>query len=215
MKLSSNKFKSAIICSVLCLGILSGCTPKAEQPKQDNSVTTEARQEEAESVSLPIEQPLELMFASGAGGWSTDITLNSDGYFEGIYHDSDMGDAGTEYPNGTVYICKFNGQFEDIKKIDDNFYSMTLNGMNITTGNESEWIEDGIRYIPSEPYGMESGKEYIFYTPKTPVEGLSKGFISWWPDWMYSNNGTPDTLSCYGLYNKELGYGFFTYDYDN
>ena len=36
-------------------------------------------------------------FCSGAGGWATDFTIDSDGHFSGEYHDSDMGVTGDGY----------------------------------------------------------------------------------------------------------------------
>lgn len=50
-------------------------------------------------------------FASGAGGWWTEFTMNGDGSFKGNYHDSEIGSTGRGYPKGTVYVCKFSGRF--------------------------------------------------------------------------------------------------------
>lgn len=166
--------------------------------------------EQAEGA-LPFETPLDLVFASGAGAWGTGIRLRADGFFEGGYDDSDMGDTGEDYPYGTHYTCSFSGQFYDIKQINDHTYSMTLGELFSQETAGTEWMEDGIRYIAAEPYGLDGGKEFLFYTPDTLLDELSEEFLSWWPGrWdMDSNDGT---LSCYGLYNKEAEYGFFTYE---
>ena len=50
-------------------------------------------------------------FLSGAGAWSTELVFSSDGSFTGYYHDTDMGDCGMGYPNGTRYECDFSGTF--------------------------------------------------------------------------------------------------------
>ena len=42
-------------------------------------------------------------FLSGAGAWSTELVVSPDGSFTGYYHDTDMGDSGAGYPNGTRY----------------------------------------------------------------------------------------------------------------
>ena len=93
---------------------------------------------------------------------------------------------------------------------------MELEELTTQKTKAGEWIEDGYRYIAADPYGMEEGKEFLFYTPETELEGLSKEFLSWWPGWYYANalGKDPVTLSGYGLYNREMGYGFFTYDMD-
>lgn len=140
---------------------------------------------------------------------ATSITLNRDGSFEGSYHDSDMGFIGEGYPHGTVYICKFSGAFDNIQQIDDNTYAMTLKEITTESTESKEWITDGVRYIASEPYGLESGKEFLFYTPQTSVKNLTEEFIGWG----YGSVGldsSQKTLDCYGLYNKGMGYGFFS-----
>lgn len=159
--------------------------------------------------ALPFETPLDLVFASGAGAWGTGISLRPDGFFEGGYDDSDMGDDGEEYPYGTHYTCSFSGQFYDIRQVNDYTYSMMLGELCSQRVAGTQWIEDGIRYVAAEPYGLEGGKEFLLYTPKTPLEELSEEFLMWWPGrWM--DDGAQETLSCYGLYNVEGEYGFFT-----
>ena len=40
-------------------------------------------------------------FSSGVGAWSTELTMLEDGTFWGNFHDSEMGETGEGYPNGT------------------------------------------------------------------------------------------------------------------
>ena len=51
-------------------------------------------------------------FSSGAGGWSAGLRIGEDGSFTGDFHDSEMGDMGEEYPNGTIYCCSFSGRID-------------------------------------------------------------------------------------------------------
>ena len=53
---------------------------------------------------------LEWSFSSGAGAWSTELYIQTDGSFSGDFHDSDMGDCTDEYPYGTLYFCAFSGR---------------------------------------------------------------------------------------------------------
>lgn len=53
-------------------------------------------------------QPLNFLFASGAGAWGTTLTLYPDGSFEGVYEDGEAV-AAPEYPRGICYICRFSG----------------------------------------------------------------------------------------------------------
>ncbi len=49
-------------------------------------------------------------YCSGAGAWSSDMEIQADGIFNCDYHDSDMGDTGDNYPDGTVYFASFSGR---------------------------------------------------------------------------------------------------------
>lgn len=231
MKPKKNKIILALMCTALCISFLSSCAgSQPSQPQQSQQETSSSAAKEpiekdqpegdkstaqqdasSEEVSLPDTLPIEFTFASGAGGWRTVLTLNPDGSFEGSYSDSDMGDSGDGYPNGTVYVCEFSGQFDDIKQVDDHTYSMTLGEVTTSKEKDEDWIEGRIRYIASDPYGLEDGKEFLLYTPETPIEGLSEEFLSWWPN-RYTQSGEQplETLSCYGIYNQKMGYGFFT-----
>ena len=73
--------------------------------------------------------PMQFSFLSGAGGWSTELYLNSDesyvGNFTGQYHDSNMGDEGEGY-QGSVYYCNFTGKFTQPERLDEFVYSVKL-----------------------------------------------------------------------------------------
>lgn len=89
-----------------------------------------------------------------------------------------MGDIGAENPNGSAYVCDFSGKFENIEKANDYSYKMTLADITTEKAIGEEWIEDGIRYIASEPYGLEKGTDFIFYLPDTPIDSLPENFLS-------------------------------------
>lgn len=186
---------SIVLCFTMCLYLLCGCVIG------DNIKETSV---ETEKISLPIPQPLDFTYSSGAGGWYTVLTLKPDGTFNGSFHDSEMGSIGEGYPNGTVYTSEFSGTFTDINKIDDYSYSMILEKINIDKAESEEWIDDGILYISSLPYGLE-GKKFTLYTPDTPIEKLSEEFLIW------KQIPQEDTtkLSVYGLYNESNGAAFF------
>ena len=139
-----------------------------------------------ENGPLPFDVPMKLEFASGAGAWSTLITLHPDGSFEGNYHDMDMGDSGPGY-GSTEYVCRFHGRFGEIRRVTNASWSMTLEELVIDTGHPigEEWIEanpadrsHNLRYVSSAPYGfskwdgegmsipLEPGAQFMFYTPE-------------------------------------------------
>lgn len=178
-------------------------TPKAnaETPAENTETTTENSGAGTVSGEFPEGIPTQFEFGSGAGAWGTTIQVEKDGSFTGYYSDSDAGDMGDENPNGTIYYCKFSGKFTNITKVNDYAYSMTLDGVN--KEEMSEYVEDGIKYVPSDPYGMESGTEYYLYLPSAPVSSLDGEFMSWY------QLDAGEQLGVYGIYNKSMGYGFF------
>ena len=201
----------------LCLVLLTGCgATQTEPPAQAQEPAAEQPQTPAEQPEVPAQEadalpdalPLDLTFASGAGAWCTGLTLERDGSFAGVYHDSEMGDQGEGYPNGSCYISTFSGRFGDIRQVDDHTWAMSLEELTIQETPGEEWIEEGIRYIAAEAYGLEKGTEFLLYSPETPTEGLDDEFLTWWPRWNVEDTGT---LNFWGLLNQEMGYGFFTY----
>lgn len=189
--------------------------------KDENNTTaatteTNTKKDETETVKetvLPLaEENTEFSFLSGAGGWSTEMTLNKDGSFTGTYHDSELGSTGEGYPNGSIYVCEFSGKFENFEKINEYSYKMTLTEIKTEKEAGEEWIEDEILYIASAPYGLtdssneKTATEFILYLPEAPVDQLAEDFLTWWP----YRTDAKTTLSCYGILNVATNDGFFT-----
>ena len=154
-------------------------------------------------------EPLEFVLASGAGAWSTSLTLYPDGSFQGTYAGNEAV-AGESYPRGTVYICRFSGKFGDIRETGEYSFSMRLAELDYETEEEAVWIEDGFRFIGAGAVGLEEGEEFIFYLPGVPMEELEEDFVTWSPDYYLWKNGGIERLSAYGIYNVEAECGFFT-----
>lgn len=159
--------------------------------------------------------PRSYLFCSGAGGWSTELSLEADGTFTGMYHDSDMGDLDeVRYPNGTVYLCQFRGRFAQPEPVDEIAWTMRIESLELDHPDDgAEEIEDGVRYIYSGPYGLEDTEELTVYLPATPAEGLSENVL--WAargpyDWSPTEAGT---LGLTILYNAAQDHGFVQYPY--
>lgn len=116
-------------------------------------------------------------FSSGVGGWSTDLQMQADGTFSGEYHDSEMGETGDGYPNGTIYFCAFHGKLSVVEQADNNSWKVRVEELEKDEGKEE--ISDGIRYVPAEPYGLSQGDEMLLYRPGTPVSVLSEEMQLW------------------------------------
>ena len=164
----------------------------------------------AEETSIWEEVPEYFVFSSGVGAWATELQMEEDGSFTGVYHDSEMGDTGDGYPNGTVYFCNFSGKFTEPLRFDKCMYEMDLEELE-TEGTEGEsYIENGVRYVYSEPYGISGGTQFTLYTPGQPYEMVSEDF-AWW---VRSSSGSQETdyLTCYAICNAATQDGFVGYE---
>ena len=167
--------------------------------------------------TLPFDQPLEMIFLSGAGAWCTGLDLNPDGTFTADYHDAD---------GAILYVCQFHGKLGSFVQLTEHSWSLTLEELVLDTKYPvgKEWDEDGFHKISSGPNGftdqdgnaLQPGARFILYSPQ--AQGYAPGtelygaydFWTWWPgrhDW-----GPDDTLGCWGLYNLTQEIGFFSYD---
>ena len=211
-----NRIIILLMCCILLFYLCvynSNKMPQAPNGEADSNYSQESTSETIESEINFFEQlPQSFVFSSGVGGWSTDLDLNSDGTFTGIYHDSDMGDLDDEYPNGTVYICEFSGKFSDPVKIDEHTYSMKLEYLNTEGTIDDEYYENGIRYIYSGPYGLENADEFLLYLPGSQISDLPEEFVSWL--YAFVDVQTEKTLPYYGIYNVGGKTGFVACDPD-
>lgn len=208
--------------ALLALALLAGCaahhpSPDAEAgkpPLQDESSTgnVPSRDDPAapsDADSLFASLPDRFVFSSGVGAWSTELQIRADGSFSGLYHDTDRGDTGDGYPNGVQYICSFSGAFAQPKQINAYTYSVAIASLE-TEGTPGAFYDtDGVRYIYSEPYGLDGAEEFLIYLPGAPVADLPEDFLSWvrssFPD------DSAELLPFYGFYNPENGDGFVGY----
>ena len=154
--------------------------------------------------TLPITEPLDMELSSGAGAWATLLTLDPDGTFEGGFHDSDMGETGPGYPEGTVYYSEFSGTFTSPFPAGPNMYGILLDNISITEPGLVN-IEDGLQFVSCNPAGM-LGYVYILCKPGTPLENMSQDALLW----LMPDQEENETLTCYALYDKQSGSTFFS-----
>ena len=151
-------------------------------------------------------------FCSGAGGWSTDFEIEKDGSFKGNYHDSDMGDTGENYEDGTRYICGFSGDFTGLTKINDYTYEMKMENLTYEETPGKEEIADGVKYIYTDVYGLEGTDTFKVYLPGAPVSDLSEEEYFWVRT--ANENGaeeSQDTLTIPVIVNEKMEYGIYSY----
>ena len=146
-------------------------------------------------------------FASGAGGWGTNLQIAADGSFSGDYHDSEMGVVAEEYPNGSIYLSVFTGQFGQPEKLDAYTYSLKLEFMDYEIQPETTQIRDGVQYCYSEAFGLSGVQELLLYLPGTPIADLPEDFLIWAN--LYGSEASE--LPFYGLYDPVNATGFYSF----
>lgn len=164
-----------------------------------------------ETLSFTELKNLQFVFSSGAGGWGTTMSIQSDGSFSGEFFDGEMGSTGEDYPNGTMYECNFSGQFTQPKKVNDYTYSMQIQEIQYAQEPGTEEILDGVLYSYSTPYGLDDAENLLIYLPGSPLTELPEEYRSWVG--YYDLSVTEDTeLPFYGLYNESAQCGFSSYN---
>lgn len=153
--------------------------------------------------------PKSYIFASGAGAWGTRLYINEDGSFTAQYHDTNQGDTGEGYPNGSVCICDFYGHFSKPEQIDEFIYSMKLENLEIEGENGEIYYKDGVRYIYSEPYGFDNADEILIYTPGIRMSELPSEFV--YSVSTFIDTYTMEVFPYYGIYNVSGERGFIDY----
>lgn len=149
--------------------------------------------------------------SSGAGAWSQELVLDDKGHFTIDFHDSDMGDTGRDYPNGTTYKCSGKGVFSDIEKIDDKTYCLHLSELTIKTPTETSEIIDGIKYVYTDLYDISEGDEFYLYKENSSIGSLPQDYIDWvrWA-WEYDDPNA-EKLPYKGLYDNSSRIGLISY----
>lgn len=147
--------------------------------------------------------PKDFIFSSGVGNWITSVEIAIDGSFIGQFTDLNMGEYGEEYPNGTIYICDFNGKFSKPQRLDEYAYSMELEYIDIREPVGTIYYKDKTKYVCSEPFGFDNAKTFMIYLPNTPIDYLPEGFSSFIMERIGRDCQTLPS-NFYGLYNINI-----------
>lgn len=189
---------------------------QAEEGNKEQSEEGNAgRQDETDGTGLSFGDVADrtFYFSSGAGAWWTELRINSDGSFNGIYQDADMGNTVEDYPNGTLYYCEFSGIFDRLEQVDDYTYKMRLASIEYEKEPSKEEIIDGVRNIYSIAYGLDGGEEFYLYLPGIELTALPESYLGWIGYYNLESAGETK-LPYYGLYNVSTGDGFSSHVYE-
>lgn len=152
---------------------------------------------------------MEWSFSSGAGGWSTDMRFSPEGSFTGEYHDSEMGETGDLYPEGTIYSCSFTGRMSFVEQVNEFTWKVRVEELETGETPDKEWIDDGIRFVAADPYGITAGDELLVYCPGTPVSVFTEEMQLW--AHLLDTEDTLFELDNWFLWNEKQESGFVGY----
>ncbi len=238
----------ALLCMILAVSmILGACTPASEaaktaqkkeekegggldkddkKDKKDDVKEADPGGKDKEQKEFDLFEEMsnwEYTFSSGAGGWQTNMTVMPDGTFKGLYNDSDMGDTGDGYPDGTLYECSFMGKFSEPRKVDKYTYMLEIADIKYENEPGKEEIKDNMHLIYTKPYGLEEvvdkSEDLFVYLPGRDTKDMTEDFWSWigylWygaylgSDMDYVDD-IPEDLTFCALYNTK-GLAFYSY----
>ena len=201
---------------VIMLLSFSGCQREPAMPAASAEITV-ATISVTEETTIPTTSEEEFsfsnlehrvfQFSSGAGGWGTNLQIAADGSFSGDYHDSEMGLIAEEYPNGSIYLSVFTGQFGQPEKLDAYTYSLQSESLDYENQPGTTQIRDGIQYCYSEAHGLANAQELLLFLPGAPIANLPEDFLIWAN--LYGRETSE--LPFYGLYDPINATGFYSY----
>ena len=180
----------------------------ASASEQTTSNTEKSSTPAAKTIFASIEGK-QFIFSSGAGAWSTGLKIMADGRFTGQYSDMDMGDVGTDNPNGTQYLSTFAGSFEQVQQLNANVYVLKIKDLTYANPVDSQEIVDGIKRIYTNAHGLAGANQLYLYLPTTPLSEIPEEYKNWIAAGMVPNGAT--TLGFYGIYNEAMQTGFVSY----
>ena len=152
---------------------------------------------------------LEWSFSSGVGAWSTELRIRPDGTFTGEYHDSDMGESGETFPEGTVYSCTFHGRFVPADQADGFPRRILVDSLEPDENQPDGIVRDGIRFVLSVPYGLSAGDEMLVYQPGTAVSAIPEELRFW--THLQDGENPAEALDSWFLCSEQNGSGFIGY----
>ena len=180
--------KIMIIAGLLASLMLTACTAKSADNAGDDvtvptkgaetEATTETNSEDTDSFFAQFKST-DFSFSSGAGAWVTSFEVDENGHFKGSYMDTDMGTPETDNAHIVRYCCDFEGDFAKPEKIDDYTYKTSI--VNITFAQEpgTEEVKNDTRFVYTEPYGLDGGKDFYFYMEGKPLDSIDEEVLIW------------------------------------
>lgn len=181
---------------------------EAETAESETAEQNPAGTEESRDFTFADMAERTYAFSSGAGGWAEEFAIEKDGFFTGSYHDSDMGDMGEDYTDGTVYSSSYSGHFTNLTPVNEYTYTMELADISYKDEADTTEIRDNTRYIYTKSYCLGGTDTFTVYLPGTPVSELSEDIRMW----LSAHTQLEEELTMIAIVDEKNAYGIASYD---
>lgn len=130
--------------------------------------------------------------------WSSDLTVQEDGSFEGTYH--------TDLEDGS-YMYVYTGSFSGPSRIDNHRFSLKLDSAVVKSAEEAGEPENGAQYSETDTAeGFAGTEEFYLFLPGTTMSEISESASE---DSLFAMGySATDTLDCYVLVNPATRQAF-------
>lgn len=215
----NKKIGIILLVTMLSIGLVA-CADKTEVTEQRQQIVENNAVESTEETEVTEESQgaeddllaelstLRFVFYSGAGGWGEEFTIEKDGYLSGKFFDSDMGDSGDGYEDGTCYSSNYSGYITDVTYVDENRYRIKISELTYIEEIGREEILYGTRYIYTESSFFGNNDTFEVYLPGTQLEQFSEDIRLWLTGYIQSET----ELTMYAIVDAEHGYGAGSYE---
>ncbi len=139
----------------------------------------------------------EFYLSDDIDNWATWLSIDADGNFAGVYHNSYMEEIDEEeYPYGSITWCEFQGKLSAPVKLHAFAYMLQIEELTYADEVGTEEVEGGIVYRYAEACGLDGASQLCLYLPGMPVSEISDTALSW-----LQGTSSPGTgrLSSYAL----------------
>lgn len=145
-------------------------------------------------------------FSSGAGGWGTELYLDEDGSFKGMYYDMNLGITGPSHPNGNICVCEFTRTFTEPVKVGEHACSTRLKDFATKWTPGDSRVVNGVRYQFTVANGLLGGTAFKVFTPGMSEKDLPEDI-----NYVSRHDGSIDSsgkLTRYVIYSEGDGNDF-------
>ena len=198
--------------TVVSMLIVSGCASSGTGKSNVSSTAVTAAPPEAADPMKDIAGTY--CYETGTGAWTSELTVNADGSFTGVFNDQDESFVPETEEDLIVYnFSKCHGNFVDLKKAGENSFTFGLGELvyDSETGTEEINEKEKTRVVNTTFYGMEKGKSFVFYKEGTPLKDLPENAASHAGNIMalYGKTENTETLPWNAIYSEADDSVFF------